>query len=67
MIESTDKQRNNSGHANIKAHQYKPGQSGNLKGRHKGKTLEEDARDILGEEFEGITAQIGLLKKLRAI
>lgn len=47
--------------------QFKPGQSGNPKGRPKLPDLRQAMADILGEEKEGKTALEMILKKLRAM
>lgn len=46
-MEEAENQRKNSGHDNIKAFQWKKGQSGNIMGRPKGKTMKEYARQYL--------------------
>lgn len=51
-----------------KEHQFKPGQSGNPKGRpRKIPDLDTLLADVLGEEKNGVTAAEAILKKLRSI
>lgn len=44
---NTDKQHENTEYKHLKKYQWKPGQSGNLKGRPPGKTLKEYTRERL--------------------
>lgn len=52
MTEPVNKQRKNSGQANILPHQWKKGQSGNPAGRPKGKTMKEYAKELLSMQTE---------------
>lgn len=65
-MEATEKQAKSKGWNNILPYQFKPGQSGNPKGRPRGKTLKEYAAEMLAcmtdeerqEYFKGIPKEV---------